>query len=140
MLRLFLCTFERKNLKPRMHSSRMLSAHSLPYRGSLYREGLCFRGFCLGGLCPGGLCPEGLCPEGHLSKGRGSLSVQWGLGQGDTPREEHGTRDKDPLERTWDQAGRQEVTSYKDPLPINRMSDIHLWKHYLAPNFVCRRS
>ena len=40
-----------------------------------------------------------------------------------------------PLEGTWDQLARQEVTSYRDPLlPVDR----HLFiKHYLPPNFVC---
>ena len=36
---------------------------------------------------------------------------------------EHGTRDRDPLEGTWDQVARQEVTSYRDP-PVNRMTDM----------------
>ena len=31
------------------------------------------------------------------------------------PQKEHGTRDRDSLEGTWDQAARQEVTSYRDP-------------------------
>ena len=69
-------------------------------------------------------------------------SVQKSLCQGDkmwteTPQKEHGTRDPlwkeygtrdrdprkymgpetDPPERTWDQAARQEVTSYRNPLP-----------------------
>ena len=45
-----------------MHSSRMSTAHSLPYGGG----GLCQGGALSGGLCPGmgGLCPGmgGLCP------------------------------------------------------------------------------
>ena len=39
-----------------MHSSRMRTAHSLPYRGVSVQGSL-----CLGGLCPGGLCLGGLC-------------------------------------------------------------------------------
>ena len=36
-----------------------------------------------------------------------------------------GPETKTPLEGTWDQAARQEVTSYRDPLhPMNRMTDI----------------
>ena len=34
---------------------------------------------------------------------------------------EYGTRLRDPLEGTWDQAARHEVTSYKDPL-VNRQT------------------
>ena len=33
----------------------------------------------------------------------------------ETPWKEHGIRDRDPLEGRWDQAARQEVTSYRDP-------------------------
>ena len=33
----------------------------------------------------------------------------------ETPWKEHGARDRGPLEGTWDQAARQEVTSYRDP-------------------------
>ena len=40
-----------------------------------------------------------------------------------------------PLEGTWEQAARQEVTSYRDPL----WTDRHLWKHYLDPDFICGR-
>ena len=36
-----------------------------------------------------------------------------------TPQKEHGTRDRDPLEGTWDQEARQEVTSYRDPPPTS---------------------
>ena len=34
---------------------------------------------------------------------------------GQRPQKEHGTRDRDPLEGAWDQAARQEVTSYRGP-------------------------
>ena len=105
---------------------------------ALYRTGK--GGLCPGGLCLGGHCPEGhLCPEGSLYMG--SLS-RGGLCPGgichciclwtetpwrETSQKEHGTRDKDPLEGTWDerhrppggtrdQAARQEVT----PPPVDR--------------------
>ena len=81
----------------------MRPARSLPYGG-------------------GGLCLEGICPaEGSLCRG---------VSQGD-PRKEHETRDRDtpqketPLEGTWDQAVRQEVTSYRDR-PMDRMTDTRL--------------
>ena len=38
------------------------------------------------------------------------------------------------LEWIREKAARQDATSYRDPL----WADRHLWKHYLAPNFVCR--
>ena len=76
----------------------------------------------------------GLCP--------GGVSIQGGLCQGTWDQrqrpllKEHGTRDRDPSwrnmgpeteipsEGTWDQAARQEVTSYKVPLPtVDRMTD-----------------
>ena len=40
----------------------------------------------------------------------------------------YGTRDRNPLDRTFDQAARQEVTLYK-----------RFWKYYLASYFVCRQ-
>ena len=72
----------------------MRTARSLPYGG----------GLCLGGLCTG---------ESLL----GSPPTE-------NPCKEHGTRDRDPPEGIWDQAARQEVTSYRDHLPpVNRMTD-----------------
>ena len=44
-----------------------------------------------------------------------------------------------PLQGTWDQAARQEVTSYSESPPASRMTDTHLWKYYPAPNFFCER-
>ena len=41
------------------------------------------------------------------------------------PWKEHGTRDRDPLEGTWDQAAKQEVTSYRNPLPPCEQNDRH---------------
>ena len=32
--------------------------------------------------------------------------------------------DRDPLEGTWDQAARQEVTSYRDPSPVDRQKGV----------------
>ena len=47
-----------------------------------------------------------------------------GISDRDPPLKEHGTRDRDPPEGTWDQAARQEVISYRAPLPIvDRMTD-----------------
>ena len=51
------------------------------------------------------------------------MKIPWT--QTETPRpwwKEHGMRDRDPLGGTWDQAPRQEVTSYRDP-PVNRITD-----------------
>ena len=36
----------------------------------------------------------------------------------DPLQKEHGTRDRTPLEGTWYQAARQEVKSYREPLPL----------------------
>ena len=33
----------------------------------------------------------------------------------ENPWKEHGTRDRDPMEGTWDQTARKEVTSYRAP-------------------------
>ena len=41
----------------------------------------------------------------------------------ETPQEEHGTRDTDPLEGTWDQAARQEVTS-ETPMWTDRQTPV----------------
>ena len=66
------------------------------------------------GPCPRGHCPGGLCQRDPFWK-------------------EHGTRDRDAPEGTWDQTARQEVTSYRDPLPlVDRLTDTRL-----ALNFVC---
>ena len=80
-----------------------------------YRTGV----LSLGDLCPRGGLWGGLCLGGSLFRG---LSV-WGVSVRDLPRQrphqkEQGTRDRDPLEGTWDQASRQEVTSYGDPPPV----------------------
>ena len=41
------------------------------------------------------------------------------------PWKEHGTRDRDPPKGSWDQTQREEVTSYRDPLPhVGRMTDM----------------
>ena len=75
-------------IETRMHFSRMRTARYLPYKG---------------------LCPEGVSVW--------VVSVRENL-QTETCWKEHGTRDRDPLEGTWDQAARQGVTSYKDPFPM----------------------
>ena len=42
----------------------------------------------------------------------------------ETPQKEHGTRDREPPQGTWDQAARHEVTSHRDPpYNTNRMTD-----------------
>ena len=65
-----------------------------------------------GGLCPGVVSVQrGRCP-GEVSV-RGSLSVN---GRNMGPKTEI------PLDETWDQAAREEVTSYRDPL--DRMKDV----------------
>ena len=38
--------------------------------------------------------------------------------QTETPQRNMGPETKTPLEATWGQAARQEVTSYRDPLPL----------------------
>ena len=57
-----------------------------------------------GGLCPGGLpdSPPGQTPPP--------------TNQDRVPPKEHGTRDRDPLEGTWDQAARQEDIIQRPPL------------------------
>ena len=98
-----------------MHFSRMRTARSLPYSGVSVQRVSVQGGLCPGGLCPGGLHPGGLCP-GSLCQGK--------------------PLDRDPLEGTWNQAARQEITSYRDPYlpppPLNKMTDTCLWKYYLA--------
>ena len=70
------------------------------------------------------------------------VSVQ-GVSLTETPLDRHplegtwGQRQR-PLEGTWGQATTPEVTSYRESL-VDRMSNTRLWKHYLAPNFVCER-
>ena len=39
------------------------------------------------------------------------------------PRRNMGPETETPLEGTWDQAAREEVTSYRDPLPVDRITD-----------------
>ena len=57
-------------------------------------------GFCLGGLCQGGLC------------------------QVNPPGRSMGPATETPLQGTWDQAARQEVTWYRNlPPPMDRMTD-----------------
>ena len=59
--------------------------------------------------------PEGCVPLAFLIGG--GLPIQTPLDR--DPWKKHGTRDRDPpKERTWDQAARQEVTSYREP-PVN---------------------
>ena len=70
-----------------MHSSMMRATHSLPHRG-----------LCLGVSVQGSLF------RGSVTRG---VSVQ----------KDHGIRDRFPLKTTWDQAARQEVISYRDPIP-----------------------
>ena len=79
-----------------MHSSEMRTARSLPYKGSLsgwgsLSGGVSVRGSLSRGVFSGGLCLEGLCPGEPLDR---------------DPSEEHGTRDRDLLKGTWDQAAR----------------------------------
>ena len=65
------------------------------------------RSLLYGGLCPG-------------QAGGGSVR---GRGLCPPPLKQHGTRDRESPEGTWDLAPRQEVTSYRDPsLLANRMT------------------
>ena len=53
------------------------------------------------------------------------------------PWKEHGARNRDWLEGTWDQAARQEVTSYRDPLWTEwqtRVKTLPCCKLRLRPN------
>ena len=77
---------------------------------TLYHTGVSVKGVSgegwgvyLGVSVQGGLCPGGLCP---------GISFRT-----ETFQKEHATRDRDPPEGTWDRAARQEVTSYRNPLP-----------------------
>ena len=66
-----------------------------------------------------------------LLLGVGEVSLQRPPGQRppyprtETPWKGHGTRDSDrPLEGTLDQAARHEVTSYRDPPPLDRQTPV----------------
>ena len=61
----------------------------------------------------------------HSSRLRTGRSLPYGsLCQGDPPRRNMGQEIEPPPEGTWDQAARQEMTLYRDPLsPVNRMTD-----------------
>ena len=82
-----------------MHSSRMHTASSLPYGASLSGGPPCTD-------TPGQRPPWADTPRQR------------------PPWQEHGTRDSRPAwEGIWDQAVRQEVTLYRDPLPsMDRMT------------------
>ena len=66
----------------------------------------------MGGLCP---APPRQRPD-RRNTGPETDSLERTWDQRQTPWKEHGTRDRDPPEGTWDQAVRHEVTSYRDPL------------------------
>ena len=83
----------------RIHSIRMCTTCSLLYEVSV--QGI---------LVQRGYSPE---EEGPLCRGGESLSET-------LPRRSMGPETETPLEGTWDQAARHEITSYRDPLP-------HLW-------------
>ena len=51
-----------------------------------------------------------------------ALYCTWGVSLTETPIWTETPLDRDPSEGTWDQAARQEVTSYRDPT-VNRMTD-----------------
>ena len=143
-------------INTRMHSSRMRTARSLLYRGAsvwggLYPGGSLSRGVSVrGDLCPGkslsGRHPgRNMGPHGtrgrdpqkkHGTRDRGPRKKHGTRDRG--PQKKHVTRDRDPQKGTWDQATRQEVTSYRDPSPCWQ-NDRCEWKHYLVPNFVCGR-
>ena len=89
MLRLFLCSFRRTNLKQECIPVGFVPPTLYRTGGSLSREGLYLRGLCLGGFVIG-LCPKGLCREGYLSKGGFSLS------RGDSVREKPHGRNMGP--------------------------------------------
>ena len=128
------------NRKTRMHSSRMRTIRSSPYGGSLsgrpqtetsQTKTTLDRDLPPGQRSPWTKIPQ-QWPHGHRPP--------WTLTpiEQRPPWKEHETRDWDHSEGTWDQAARQEVTSYRDP-PVDRMTDTCLWKYYLTPNFICRR-
>ena len=55
----------------------------------------------------------------------------WGVSMTETPmdkdpQKEHGINDRDPSEGTWDQAARQEVTSYRDPMWTDRQTPVKI--------------
>ena len=98
--------------RTRMHSSRMRTAHSLPGRGgSLFGRGVSVQG-----------C-QWHPPKEHGTRDKDPPWKEHGTKDRDPPWKEHGTRDRDPLEGTWAQAAREEVTSYRDPLPVDRITD-----------------
>ena len=69
----------------------------------------------------------------HSSRMRAARSLPyrgvsvWGVSVRETPLDKdqrHGTRDRDPLEGTWDQVARQEVhIIQRPPIPVNRTTD-----------------
>ena len=74
-----------------MHSSRMRTARYSPYTG----------------LCLGVSLTEIPLDRDTPRRNMGPET--------ETPWKEHGTRDRDPLEGTWDQ--RQKGVTYRDPSP-----------------------
>ena len=60
--------------------------------------------------------PVGCVPPAFLIQD-GCLCAETPLDRDPPPPKEHGTRDRDSLEETWDRAGRQLVKSYRDPPP-----------------------
>ena len=60
-------------------------------------------------------------------------------GSRDPPWKEHGARDRDPLEGTWDQAAKQEVISYREspsPPPVDRMASFASGKYACGPSLL----
>ena len=85
-----------------MHPSRMRTTCCLLYGG-------------WGGVCDKG--PPGQRPPRQRPRGQ---RPHWT----ENPWKEHRTRDRDPIKGTWDQTAKQDVTSYRDLLPlVNRMTD-----------------
>ena len=99
----------RSNFK--QECSRMRTARSLPYMGVSVLGGVSVQK----GLCQGDRMWTETPQKEHGT--RDPLCKEYGTRDRDPLWKEYGTRDRDPPERTWDQAARQEVTSYRDPLP-----------------------
>ena len=101
----------------------MGTACSLPYRWvSAWRGGLCPGVSVWGVSVQGGLCPGGALSRGSLSIGV-PVRETWDQRQR-PPGRNMRPETENPLKVTWDQAGREEVTLYRGPLPsVNRMTD-----------------
>ena len=128
--------FWNEEFETRMHSSRMRTAQSLPYKGEVVsvQGGSLFERSLSGGSLSRGSLSRGVSVQG------GCLSLSREVYcQGVSVRET-------PPEGTWDQRQRPPGRnmgpgSHTGSVIIHRLppceqNETHLWKHYLAPNFV----